>query len=102
MTTIAAGGVPEIVQRAPDHAQGKAIEPQVGGAVLSGRQLRRIRRFAIAGGGLGFCLRLGVGFLVRWLGLGSQIHAYDEFALLLITVASRDLIFGAFLGVALS
>lgn len=102
MTTIAAGGVPEVVQRAADHAHGKAIEQQVGGAVLSGRQLRRIRRFAIAGGMFGFLLSLGVGFLVRWLGLGSQIHAYDEFALLLITVASRDAIFAAFLGVALS
>jgi serine/threonine protein kinase len=70
--------------------------------ILPSKQLRRIRRFAIAGGVIGFLLSLGVGFLVQWLELTSQISSYDEFALFLITVASRDAIFGVFLGITLS
>jgi serine/threonine protein kinase len=102
MPTIVAEGAPGIVSASQAGPQNMAIDQQASGRALSGRQLRRIRRFAIGGGVLGFLLSLGVGFLLRWLGVGSEIFAYDEFALLLITVAARDAIFGTFLGTALS
>lgn len=100
--TIIAGGKSGIVSASHTQSHNQAIEQQASGGALSGRQLQRIRRFAVAGGVFGFLLSLGVGFLVRWLGLASDILAYDEFALLLITIASRDAIFGGFLGTALS
>jgi len=102
MQTITAEGAPQIVTRSVDQPHQNAIEQQASGGDLSGRQLRRIRRFAVAGAVFGFLLSLGVGFLVRWLGLAGHIFAYDEFALLLITVASRDAIFWAFLATVLS
>jgi serine/threonine-protein kinase len=100
--TIAAAVASRAVPAAMDQPHNKAIEHAGPGGVVSGKQLRSIRRFAITGGILAFLGSLGVGFLVRWLGWGSQILSYDEFAILLITVASRDAIFGTFMGIALS
>ena len=64
--------------------------------------LRRIRRFAIAGGLVVLLLSIGIGFLLRWLGWMSPYMAYDEFVLTLIGIGLRDAIFGVFLGAALS
>ena len=102
LPTIRAEGGPQTVLASQTQTHNQAVEQEAAGRALSSKQLRRIRRFAIAGGVFGFLLSLGVGFLVRWLGLASQFLPYDEFALLLITVASRDAIFWTFLGIAIS
>jgi serine/threonine protein kinase len=99
--TISAAAAP-LVPEPPTQSTGHQIERRAALRVLSGREFRRIRRFAISGGVLLFLISLGVGFLVRWLGWTSQILSYDEFALLLITVAARDAVFGVSLGAALS
>jgi serine/threonine protein kinase len=102
MPTVIGEGALQTLPASPPQTPNQAIEQSAFGGVLSGRQMRRIRRFALAGGVFVFLLSLGVGFLLRWLGWSGQIFSYDEFALLLITVASRDAFFGALLGIALS
>ena len=91
--TIAATVASRTVSGAVDQPHNKAVEQAGSGGVVSGKQLRRIRLFAITGGTLAFLASFGVGFLVRWLAGGGQILSFDEFAILLITVASRDSIF---------
>src|SRR5262249_25790097 len=87
--TIAMQGSPSIHDSNLVSAQGK-------------KQLKHVRNFAVVGGLLLFVLSIGVGFLLRWVGLSGMKLSYDEFALALITDAFRDSIFGAFLGAALS
>jgi eukaryotic-like serine/threonine-protein kinase len=68
---------------------------------LLAKQFRRASWFGIATGLSISLFSVGVGFLLRWLGW-AQFLAYDEFVVLLITIAVRDGVFGALLGVALS
>jgi serine/threonine protein kinase len=84
----------DLQQQAPATLSEKGIQ--------AANSLRRIRRFAIAGGLIVLILSIGTGFLLRWLGWMSLNMAYDEFALTLMGIGLRDAIFGIFLGITLS
>jgi len=66
------------------------------------RRLRWARNLGLIGGVLVFGFSIGFGFLLRWLGWANIESAYDEVALELINIASRDAIFGVFVGIILS
>src|SRR6185295_12977253 len=90
--------VPGLTRQADLHPGPTAKLVPVGTA----NRLRRMRWFALGGGLVLLALSIGVGFLLRWLGWLEVSLAYDEFALVLITVGLRDAIFGVFLGITLA
>jgi serine/threonine protein kinase len=71
-------------------------------ALPSARGLLPLRKFGIWGALISFPLSLAIGFFARWVRWTTSPQAYDEFVLELLTMALRDALFGAFLGIALS
>ncbi|MDQ3133977.1 MAG: serine/threonine protein kinase [Acidobacteriota bacterium] len=78
------------------------METVVNARVAIGGVPQQTLIFGLLGAFLIFALSVGIGMLARWLGLTRTPYAYDEFVLKLLTLAIRDGVFGAFLGVALS
>ncbi|MBA3320685.1 MAG: serine/threonine protein kinase [Pyrinomonadaceae bacterium] len=78
------------------------METVVNARVAIGGVPQQTLIFGLLGAFLIFALSVGIGMLARWLGLTRTPYAYDEFVLELLTLAIRDGVFGAFLGVALS
>lgn len=89
----------ETLRAAPDKTASMTAPPAVEPLT---HDLRPIRNFAIIGALVLFALSLGVGFLARRMEWANAPLPYDEFVLALVTVALRDAIFGAFLGVVFS
>jgi hypothetical protein len=77
------------------------VKAETSVSTILAKQFRRASWFAIASALVVSVFSVGIGFLLRWLGW-TPFLAYDEFVVLLITIAARDAAFGAFLGVALS
>ncbi|MGA9998379.1 MAG: serine/threonine-protein kinase [Pyrinomonadaceae bacterium] len=75
-------------------------EQKVEGGIVTGLKPVLIYGFVFAI--LCLLLSVGVGLLARWMEWTTQPYAWDEFALALLLVALRDMIFGAFLGASLS
>src|SRR5262249_33201137 len=85
LPTVAGGPVMPVGvsgSEAITQSMGQAGLEQKSNSKISGKQLRRLPLFALAGGLVVSLLSLGVGFLLRWLEWGSQPLAYDEYALL--------------------
>lgn len=89
----------ETLRAAPDRTPSMTALP-AGEPLTHG--LRPMRNFAILGALALFALSLGVGFLARRMEWTNAQLPYDEFVLALVTVALRDAIFGAFLGIVFS
>lgn len=101
--TIASGDAPSPLQ---NQSQSSPINRTAAKLVQHTEQisnsLRPARNFALISTVVFFFLSIAVGLIARWLGITTQPYAYDEFAVEIITIAVRDCVFGAFLGVTLS
>ncbi|HMF54915.1 MAG TPA: serine/threonine-protein kinase [Pyrinomonadaceae bacterium] len=80
----------------------RTAETLVQHGTFDGKQLVRVRKFAIVGAILLLLTSVGLSFLARSMGWSNTPYPYDEFVLETIPLAARDAIFGAFLGAAFS